>query len=98
LLSTPEEYAPDIRDCIDDAQVLSPADLERIFAMPGGHVHHGELSMDQIFFRRPVEGAADYKTPIRNLYQCGASVHPGGGVTGVPGYNAAQVILNARGE
>lgn len=98
VLSTLEEYAPDIRDCIDDAQVLSPADLERIFALPGGHVHHGELSMDQIFFRRPVEGAADYKTPIRNLYQCGASVHPGGGVTGVPGYNAAQVILNARGE
>ncbi|MGE4340596.1 MAG: phytoene desaturase family protein, partial [Pigmentiphaga sp.] len=97
VLSTLEEYAPDIRDCIDDAQVLSPVDLERIFALPGGHVHHGELSMDQIFFRRPVEGAADYRTPIKNLFQCGASVHPGGGVTGVPGYNAAQVILSARG-
>lgn len=98
VLSTLEEYVPDIRACIDDAQVLSPADIERIFNLPGGHVHHGELSMDQIFFRRPVQGAADYTTPIKNLYQCGASVHPGGGVTGVPGYNAAQVILGSRGQ
>ncbi|KAK49273.1 hypothetical protein BG58_12780 [Caballeronia jiangsuensis] len=76
--------------------MLSPVDLERIFALPGGHVHHGELSADQIFFRRPVQGAADYRTPVRGLYQCGASVHPGGGVTGVPGHNAAQVVM--RGE
>ena len=97
VLSTLEEHMPDIRECIDDAQVLSPADIERTFGLPGGHVHHSEISMDQIFFRRPVRGAADYRTPIKNLFQCGASVHPGGGVTGVPGYNAAQVILNARG-
>ncbi|NPT36440.1 phytoene desaturase family protein [Paraburkholderia xenovorans] len=92
-LDTLAAYAPDIRECIDDAQVLSPADLERIFALPGGHVHHGELSADQIFFRRPVQGAADYCTPVKGLYQCGASVHPGGGVTGVPGYNAAHVVV-----
>jgi len=96
VLDTLAAHAPDIRDCIDDAQVLSPVDLERIFALPGGHVHHGELSADQIFFRRPVQGAADYRTPVRGLYQCGASVHPGGGVTGVPGHNAAQVVM--RGE
>ncbi|TCG09570.1 oxidoreductase [Paraburkholderia steynii] len=96
VLDTLSAYAPDIRDCIDDAQVLSPADLERIFALPGGHVHHGELSADQIFFRRPVQGAADYRTPIKGLYQCGASVHPGGGVTGVPGHNAATMVM--RGE
>lgn len=96
VLDTLAEHIPDIRACIDDAQVLSPADLERIFSLPGGHVHHGELSMDQIFFRRPVQGAADYRTPVKNLYQCGASVHPGGGVTGVPGHNAAQVILQSH--
>ena len=98
VLNTLSEYSPDFRDCIDDAQVLSPADLERIFSLPGGHVHHGEISADQIFFRRPVQGAADYRTPVRALYQCGASVHPGGGVTGVPGHNAAQVILAAWGQ
>ncbi|MFT4067381.1 phytoene desaturase family protein [Paraburkholderia sp.] len=96
VLGTLSGCAPDIRDCIDDAQVLSPVDLERIFALPGGHVHHGELSADQIFFRRPVRGAADYRTPIRGLYQCGASVHPGGGVTGVPGHNAAQVVMRSE--
>lgn len=98
VLDTLSAYAPDIRACIDDAQVLSPADLERIFALPGGHVHHGELSADQIFFRRPVQGASDYRTPIKGLYQCGASVHPGGGVTGVPGHNAAHVVLAAMGS
>jgi phytoene dehydrogenase-like protein len=96
VIDTLADYAPDIRDCIDDAQVLSPFDLERIFALPGGHVHHGELSADQIFFRRPVQGAADYRTPVKGLCQCGASVHPGGGVTGVPGHNAAQVVLRAE--
>ena len=97
VLDTLSEYAPNIRDCIDEAQVLSPADLERIFSLPGGHVHHGEISADQIFFRRPVQGSADYRTPIKGLYQCGASVHPGGGVSGVPGHNAAQVVLAALG-
>ncbi|MDR5823918.1 NAD(P)/FAD-dependent oxidoreductase [Caballeronia sp. LZ043] len=96
VLDTLAQYAPDIRECIDAAQVLSPVDLERIFALPGGHVHHGELSADQIFFRRPVRGAADYRTPVKGLYQCGASVHPGGGVTGVPGHNAAQVVMGCE--
>lgn len=96
VLSTLSPHIPDIRECIDDAQVLSPVDLERIFKLPGGHVHHGELSMDQIFFRRPVQGAGDYRTPVKNLYQCSASVHPGGGVTGVPGHNAARVILQQQ--
>jgi len=96
VLTTLEHYAPDIRGCIEHIQVLSPADLEARFCLPGGHVHHGELSADQIFFRRPVAGAADYRTPVRGLYQCGASVHPGGGVTGVPGYNAARVVLREK--
>jgi phytoene dehydrogenase-like protein len=94
VFETLEVHAPGFRDCVDHVQVLAPQDLEERFALPGGHVHHGELSADQIFFRRPVRGAADYRTPIAGLYQCGASVHPGGGVTGVPGHNAARVILS----
>lgn len=95
VLDTLSRYAPDIRDCVQDVDLLTPADLERVFGLPGGHVHHGELSADQAFFKRPVPGAADYRTPIKGLFQCGASVHPGGGVTGVPGHNAAKVILQA---
>lgn len=86
-------YAPGFGNSVIHKQVLVPQDLERIFDLPGGHVHHGELSIDQIFFRRPVAGYADYRSPIQNLYQCGASTHPGGGVTGVPGHNAARVII-----
>jgi phytoene dehydrogenase-like protein len=86
-------YAPGFGNSVIHKQVLVPQDLERIFDLPGGHVHHGELSIDQIFFRRPVAGYADYRSPIPNLYQCGASTHPGGGVTGVPGHNAARVII-----
>jgi phytoene dehydrogenase-like protein len=86
-------YAPGFGNSVIHKQVLVPPDLERIFDLPGGHVHHGELSIDQIFFRRPVAHAAGYRSPVINLYQCGASTHPGGGVTGVPGHNAARVIL-----
>jgi phytoene dehydrogenase-like protein len=86
-------YAPGFGNSVIHKQVLVPQDLERLFDLPGGHVHHGELSIDQIFFRRPVARGADYRSPIANLYQCGASTHPGGGVTGVPGHNAATVIL-----
>ena len=88
-----DRYAPGFSRSIIHSQVLVPPDLEAMFDLPGGHVHHGELSVDQIFSRRPVAGCGDYRTPIGGLYQCGASTHPGGGVTGVPGYNAAQVIL-----
>jgi phytoene dehydrogenase-like protein len=86
-------YAPGFGNSVIHKQILVPQDLERMFDLPGGHVHHGELSIDQIFFRRPVAHWADYRSPIANLYQCGASTHPGGGVTGVPGHNAARVIL-----
>jgi phytoene dehydrogenase-like protein len=86
-------YAPGFGNSVIHKQVLVPQDLERMFDLPGGHVHHGELSIDQIFFRRPVAGSADYRAPIKNLYMCGASTHPGGGVTGVPGHNAAKAII-----
>jgi phytoene dehydrogenase-like protein len=88
-----DSYAPGFSQSILHKQVLAPPDLEAMFGLPGGHVHHGELSIDQIFFRRPVAGYGNYRSPIRGLYLCGASTHPGGGVTGVPGHNAAQVIL-----
>jgi phytoene dehydrogenase-like protein len=92
-----DRYAPGFSQEIIHRQILVPPDLEAMFDLPGGHVHHGELSLDQIFSRRPVAGMGGYRTPIRGLYLCGASTHPGGGVTGVPGYNAARVILSREG-
>ena len=74
-------------------QVLLPPDLERIIGLPHGHIFHGEITPDQLFFKRPVPHYADYRSPIAGLYQCGSSTHPGGGVTGVPGTNAAREIL-----
>jgi len=93
-----DRYAPGFARHVIHKQVLVPQDFERIFDLPGGHVHHGELTLDQVFFRRPVPGCAGYRSPLQGLYQCGASTHPGGGVTGVPGYNAAQLILRDLGS
>lgn len=91
-------YAPGFDQHITHRQVLTPPDIERMFALPGGHVHHGEMSMDQIFFRRPIAHYSDYRTPVKSLYVCSASAHPGGGVTGVPGHNAAREILKDLGR
>jgi phytoene dehydrogenase-like protein len=74
-------------------QILSPLDLERTFGLVGGDIMHGAMSLDQMFSARPVLGHGDYRTPLAGLYQCGAGTHPGGGVTGAPGHNAAQEIL-----
>jgi phytoene dehydrogenase-like protein len=68
-------------------------EIEEIVSLPQGHIFQGELSMDQLFFQRPAPHWADYRTPIRGPYLCGASTHPGGGVSGIPGYNAAREIL-----
>jgi phytoene dehydrogenase-like protein len=86
-------YAPGFDKEVLHAQILTPPDIETMFAMTGGHVHHGEMSLDQVFFRRPIAHYANYRTPVANLYMCGAACHPGGGVTGVPGHNAAREIL-----
>ena len=88
-----EEYAPNIRQIIDQRQSLTPLDLERRFGLTGGNIFHGEMSLDQMFMMRPLAGAARYKTPIHGLYLCGSGAHPGGGVMGAPGYNAARAIL-----
>ena len=91
-------YAPGFDKHVTHVQVLTPPDIETMFALPGGHVQHGEMTIDQIFFRRPIAHYADYRTPVKSLYLCGASAHPGGGVTGVPGHNAAREILKDLGK
>ncbi|MGH9788724.1 MAG: phytoene desaturase family protein, partial [Candidatus Acidiferrales bacterium] len=91
-----EEYAPGFKRLVLHRQVLSPLDLEETFGLTGGNIFHGEMSVDQLFFLRPVPGWARYRTPIRGLYLCGAGTHPGGGVMGAPGYNAARAFLHDR--
>jgi phytoene dehydrogenase-like protein len=87
------EYAPNMREIILHRQIISPLDLEQEYGLTGGNIFHGEMEPDQLFFMRPVAGWAQYRTPIRNLYLCGSGTHPGGGVMGAPGYNAAREIL-----
>jgi len=87
------EYAPNIRDIIIHKQIITPLDMEREYGLTGGNIFHGEMTLDQMFFMRPVPGYADYRTPVRGLYLCGSGAHPGGGVMGAPGLNAAREIL-----
>jgi len=87
------EYAPNIHSLVRHRQVLTPLDLERIYGLTGGNIFHGAMSPDQMFCFRPLLGWARYRTPIRNLYLCGAGTHPGGGVMGAAGFNAARIIL-----
>ena len=82
-------YAPDIRSKIQHIELLTPADIEKDFRITGGHWHHAELAMDQFLMMRPVPGAAQYATPVNGLWLCGAGSHPGGGVMGCAGRNAA---------
>jgi phytoene dehydrogenase-like protein len=87
------EYAPNVPNAILARQVLTPLDLERTYGLTEGNIFHGDLRLEQLFFMRPVPGWAQYRTPIRGLYLCGAGAHPGGGVTGAPGRNAARQAL-----
>src|SRR5215213_3901311 len=87
-----EKYAPGLRDLIVAAQVITPLDLEQTYGLSGGHIHHGEQTLDQFFTFRPLIGWAQYRTPLKRLYLCGAGTHPGGGLTGLPGANAAREI------
>jgi phytoene dehydrogenase-like protein len=88
-----ERFAPDIAERITASELLTPLDIEQQFYITGGHWHHGELTLDQFFFVRPVCGAAQYRMPVDGLYLCGAGAHPGGGVNGAAGRNAARAIL-----
>ncbi len=90
-----ERHAPGLEALVEHQQVITPLDLERIYGLTGGHIYHGEPSLDQLFTMRPVLGWARYDTPIPGLFLCGSGTHPGGGVTGGPGQNAARRILSA---
>jgi phytoene dehydrogenase-like protein len=94
VTATIEDYAPGFKELILHRQILTPLDLEQTFALTEGHVYHAELALDQIFFMRPIPGWARYLTPVENLYLCGSGTHPGGAITGLPGYYAAKTILN----
>ncbi|HEV3144255.1 MAG TPA: amine oxidase, partial [Gemmataceae bacterium] len=90
------DYAPNFKRSILHRQVISPLDLERTFGLTGGNIFQGAMSISSMFFLRPTAGYADYRTPIKGLYLCGAATHPGGGVMGACGYNAAREILRNR--
>jgi hypothetical protein len=93
VVDTIAEHAPNIKKHIVGRQVLTPLDLEREFGLTQGNIFQGELSLEQLFFLRPVPGWAYYRTPIDGLYMCGSATHPGGGIMGAPGRIASQVIL-----
>jgi len=93
VLEVISHYAPNMRDIVRERQILSPLDLERRFGISGGNIFHGEMSLDQMFVLRPVAGWARYRTPVPGLFICGSGAHPGGGVMGAPGSNAAREIL-----
>jgi phytoene dehydrogenase-like protein len=93
MIDTVDRYAPGFKASVIGRQALSPLDLERTFGLIGGDIFHGALSLDQLFWARPALGYADYRGPLKGLYHCGSGAHPGGGVTGAPGHNAAQAII-----
>ncbi|MBC7582467.1 MAG: NAD(P)/FAD-dependent oxidoreductase, partial [Tardiphaga sp.] len=93
MIATVDNYAPGFAQSVLGRQILTPLDLERDFGLLGGDIFHGALSLNQLFAARPMLGFADYRGPLRGLYHCGSGAHPGGGVTGAPGHNAAKAIL-----
>ncbi|CAN5869662.1 NAD(P)/FAD-dependent oxidoreductase [soil metagenome] len=93
VINTIAEHAPNIKDITLHRQVLTPLDIERDFGLTEGNIFQGELTLEQLFFLRPAPGWAQYKTPVKNLYMCGSATHPGGGIMGAPGRNAAMRII-----
>ena len=98
VIDTIAAYAPNIRNIILHRQVLTPLDIERDFGLTEGNIFQGELTLEQLFFLRPAPGWAQYRTPVKNLYMCGSATHPGGGIMGAPGRNAAQRIVKDTGR
>ena len=96
MIETVERYAPGFKGSVLGRQALGPHDLEDVFGLTGGDIFHGALSLDQLFWARPMLGYADYRGPLKGLYHCGSGAHPGGGVTGAPGHNAARAIIADR--
>jgi len=93
VLNTLSQFAPGIKQQILHSELLTPKDLEAEFGITGGHWHHGELTFDQFLMLRPLPGMAQYSSPIESLYICGAGAHPGGGLMGVAGRNAAVELI-----
>jgi phytoene dehydrogenase-like protein len=93
MIETVDGHAPGFKASVLGRQINSPLDLERTFGLVGGDIFHGKLDLDQLFSARPVLGHGNYRAPVAGLYLCGAGTHPGGGVTGAPGHNAAREIL-----
>jgi phytoene dehydrogenase-like protein len=93
VVDTLAQYSPDLKSKILHKHIMTPADLESTFGLTSGHIFHGELSLHQLLFLRPSPQWAQYQTPIRDLWMCGSSTHPGGCITGAPGRNAAMELL-----
>lgn len=93
-----EQYAPGFKASVIGRDILTPPDLERIFGLTGGNIFHGAISLDQLYFMRPVAAMSNYRTPVKGLYLCGSGAHPGGGVMGAPGYNAACTVVKDLGK
>eukprot|EP01018_Ginkgo_biloba_P001423 Gb_31329 [translate_table: standard] len=91
-----DEYAPNFSSSIIGYDMLAPPDLEKVFGLTGGNIFHGAMGLDSLFLLRPIKGWSGYRTPLKGLYLCGAGSHPGGGVMGAPGRNAAHVVLQDR--
>jgi phytoene dehydrogenase-like protein len=91
-----EAYAPGFKASVLDRQVLSPVDIEATFGLTGGNIFQGSMSLNKLFMFRPAAGYASYRTPVKRLFLCGSAAHPGGGVMGAPGWNAAREMLKAR--
>ena len=94
MIETVNNYAPNFKAAVLGRQIKSPLDLERTFGLVGGDIFHGALTLDQMFSARPMLGYGNYRGPLQGLYMCGAGTHPGGGVTGAPGHNAAREIIS----
>ena len=88
-----DRFAPGFSDSVTAYKSILPQDIEADIGMPGGNTQHGDLTLDQMFFMRPAPGYSDYRSPVQALFQCGASTHPGGAVSGVSGHNAAREVL-----
>ncbi|MIL09459.1 NAD(P)/FAD-dependent oxidoreductase, partial [Salmonella enterica subsp. enterica] len=96
MIATVDKYAPGFKASVIGRQIMSPLDLERTIGLVNGDIFHGALSLDQLFSARPMLGYADYRSPVQGLYLCGSGTHPGGGVTGAPGHNAARSVIADR--
>ena len=93
VVRTLARYAPNVASLVEDMHVMTPLDLQERFGLPEGNIYQGEMTLDQVLFMRPVPGASRYRAPVDGLFLCGSGTHPGGGLTGVPGFNAAREIL-----